>query len=157
MGQRQARNAGKWMKQASMMREDRQDDAPPIRAVLFDMDGVITDTAEAHMAAWKRLFDAFLRERDPQAEPFTEADYRRHVDGKPRHEGVRDFLASRGIELPNGDPDDNPDAQTVCGLGNRKNGHFRAWLKDNAVEAFPGSRAFLGELEAAGIRAAVFS
>lgn len=128
-----------------------------LEVVLFDMDGVITDTAAAHMAAWKRLFDEYLRARDPGAAPFSEADYRRHVDGKPRHDGVRAFLASRNIKLPPGAPDDNPEADTVCGLGNRKNRFFRAWLAENAVEVFPGTRALLAELEAAGIRAAVSS
>ena len=131
--------------------------APQVDAVLFDMDGVITDTAAAHMAAWKELFDAYLHERRPGSVPFSAEDYRRHVDGKPRYDGVRAFLGSRGIELPEGDPGDAPEAETICGLGNRKNTHFRAWLAQNAAEVFPGTRAFLAELEAAGIRAAVFS
>ena len=130
---------------------------PRLDAVLFDMDGVITDTAEAHMAAWTRLFDAYLQSRDPEAEPFTASDYRRYVDGKPRHDGIESFLHSRGIALPFGDPQDGPDAETVCGLGTRKNRYFRDWLSETPVRAFPGSRALLDELEAAGIRAAVFS
>jgi len=131
--------------------------APKLAAVLFDMDGVITDTAEAHLAAWKQLFDAYLQGRDRDAEPFSEADYRAYVDGKPRYDGVRSFLAARDIELPFGDPGDNSETETVCGLGNRKNRHFRKWLSQNRIETFPGSRALLDELEAAGIRAAVFS
>jgi len=131
--------------------------APQIEAVLFDMDGVITDTAAAHMGAWAHLFDAYLQARDRNAEPFSEADYRRFVDGKLRHDGVQSFLASRGIALPFGDPGDPPEAETICGLGNRKNRYFRDWLAQNPIEVFPGSRALLAELEAAGIRAAVFS
>ena len=138
-------------------RKDRPAGGMRLEAVLFDMDGVITDTAEAHMAAWKRLFDAYLRERDSAAEPFSAADYRRYVDGKPRYDGVESFLKSRGIELPFGDPEDGPDTETVCGLGNRKNRHFREWLSENAVAVFAGSRALLDDLEGAGIRAAVFS
>ncbi|WP_209427858.1 trehalose-phosphatase [Pararhodobacter sp. SW119] len=131
--------------------------AMQIEAVLFDMDGVITDTATAHLAAWKRLFDAYLLSEGRAAEPFSEADYRLHVDGKPRYDGVQSFLASRGIELPWGGPDDDPETETICGLGNRKNHHFQAWLAQNAIEVFPGSRALLCELDATGIRAAVFS
>jgi len=134
-----------------------QDRAPKLAAVLFDMDGVITDTAEAHMAAWKQLFDAYLKGRDQNAETFSEADYRRYVDGKPRYDGVKSFLASRDIELPFGDPADDPEMETICGLGNRKNRHFREWLANSRIEVFPGSRALLAELEAAGIRTAVFS
>ena len=130
---------------------------PRLEAVLFDMDGVITDTAEAHMMAWKRLFDAYLREQDPDAEPFSASDYRRYVDGKPRFDGVESFLQSRGIEVPFGDPEDDPEKETVCGLGNRKNGYFTEWLEENSATVFPGSRALLDELERAGIRAAVFS
>ncbi len=128
-----------------------------LQAVLFDMDGVVTDTATAHMAAWKRLFDEYLRARRPESAAFSAEDYRRHVDGKPRYDGVAAFLASRGIDLPRGAPDDDPETETVCGLGNRKNRYFRAWLSQHSIDAFPGSRALLAELETAGIRAAVFS
>jgi trehalose 6-phosphate phosphatase len=133
------------------------DDTRRLDAALFDMDGVVTDTAVAHFAAWKALFDAFLRDRDPNARPFDEADYRAHVDGKPRYDGVADFLASRGIELPRGAVSDPPEAETVCGLGNRKNRVFNDWLAANRVEPFPGSLALLDALDAAGIPAAVFS
>ena len=97
-----------------------------IRACLFDLDGVLTQTAKIHAAAWKEMFDAFLRERAAQTgesfEPFDPvADYDEYVDGKPRYDGVRSFLAARGIALPEGTPDDPPDAATVHGLGNRKN------------------------------------
>ncbi|MPZ89759.1 MAG: hypothetical protein GEU81_17240, partial [Nitriliruptorales bacterium] len=96
-----------------------------VDAVIFDLDGVVTDTAAVHQAAWKRLFDEYLRARaERDGEPFqtfSDADYREHVDGRPRYDGVRTFLDSRGITLPEGDPEDPPDAETVCGLGNRKN------------------------------------
>ncbi len=133
-----------------------------LNAVLFDMDGVVTDTAEAHAAAWKRLFDEFLRARaDEKGEAFhpfdSEDDYRRYVDGKPRYDGVASFLASRGIELPRGHPSDGPDCETVCGLGNRKNGYFLEWLETNRVPTYPSTIAFLERLGAAGVRVAVFS
>jgi len=118
-------------------------------AVLFDMDGVVTDTASAHAAAWKRLFDVYLEERAERDatdfQPFdANADYRRHVDGMPRYDGVKRFLESRGIELPFGDPDDDADAETVCGLGNRKDGYFHEWLAAHGVRTFPGTLEFIG-------------
>ena len=129
-----------------------------IDAVLFDMDGVITDTAEAHAAAWKQLFDEFLEARDAALRPFdADADYRDYVDGKPRYDGVESFLASRGIELPYGSEEDDPDAATVCGLGNRKNRYFNAWLTAYRVRAYPGSIALVERLRRAGLRLAVFS
>ncbi|MDH3426336.1 MAG: hypothetical protein OEM22_06650, partial [Acidimicrobiia bacterium] len=105
---------------------ERQVDLEAYRAVLFDLDGVITDTASLHAAAWKRMFDGFLDKRAEQLDvpltPFSiDDDYRRFVDGKPRYDGVRTFLESRGIELPEGSSDDPPDTLTVRGLGNRKN------------------------------------
>jgi len=132
--------------------------AAGLHAVLFDMDGVITDTAEAHAAAWKQLFDAYLAEHHPGEPPFdVDADYREYVDGKPRQDGVRSFLESRGIELPFGGLDDAPDAATICGLGNRKNRYFNAWLEQHRVTAYPGSVALLDRLRRAGLRVAVFS
>jgi trehalose 6-phosphate phosphatase len=129
-----------------------------LRAVLFDMDGVITDTAVAHAVAWKQLFDTYLAEHHPDEPPFdAEADYRACVDGKPRYDGVRSFLASRGIELPDGRPDDAPDAATICGLGNRKNRYFSRWLEENRATAYPGSVAFLDRLRRAGLAVGVFS
>ena len=131
-------------------------------AVLFDMDGVITDTASVHAEAWKRLFDAYLEERagrdGDEQRPFdAHADYRDYVDGKPRFDGVRSFLESRGIDLPYGDPKDGPDRETVCGLGNRKDGYFNAWLQENRVRVFPGTLELIRALRAAGIRVAVFT
>jgi trehalose-phosphatase len=131
-------------------------------AVLFDMDGVVTDTARAHAAAWKQLFDPFLQRR-AEAEggtftPFDEAeDYLTYVDGKPRYEGVASFLGSRGIELPWGDPSDPPGDATVCALGNRKDRLFNDWLADNPVPVFGTTVALIRRLKDAGIKVAVFS
>ncbi len=131
-------------------------------AVLFDMDGVVTDTAAAHAAAWKRLFDEYLQRRaEREGKPFlpfdSRADYTRYVDGKPRNEGVVSFLRSRGIELPCGAPDEGADCETVWGLSNRKDRYFHAWLETHRVRAFPGTLRLIGELQAAGIPIAVFS
>lgn len=120
--------------------------------MLFDLDGVVTPTAEVHMRAWRAMFTAFLTARSaaegvPLA-PYTEQDYFDHVDGKPRYDGVRAFLASRGITLPEGSPDDPPTAETVCGLGNRKNDAFSEVLADEGVVAYPGSVALLERLRA---------
>ena len=105
-----------------------------LRGFITDMDGVVTDTAALHERAWKRLFDAYLQERrGDDAEPFTSADYDRYVDGRPRYDGAAAFLESRDIELPRGTPDDPPDRETVCGLGNRKNRHFRELVEDEGV------------------------
>jgi len=134
----------------------------PLEAVLFDMDGVITDTANAHAVAWQRLFDEFLKQRADGGgdafQPFDVGqDYRRYVDGKPRYDGVGSFLASRGIELPWGREGDDPDARTVCGLGNRKDRYFRAWLDENRVRAYPGTLKFIDALRKASVKVASFS
>src|SRR5947199_255154 len=110
-----------------------------VRACLFDLDGVLTKTASVHAAAWKEMFDAFLRDRASHtSEPFVPfdalADYERYVDGRPRSDGTREFLASRGIELPEGDPNDPPGALTVHGLGNRKNVLVLELLARDGVE-----------------------
>jgi len=126
-------------------------------AVLFDLDGVITPTAIVHMRAWAEMFNAYLAEKAPEAAPYTDADYFAHVDGKPRYDGVRDFLASRSIALPEGTPDDPPTAETVCGLGNRKNDAFNAVLARDGVEAYPGSVAFLDYLAGLGTPLGVVS
>jgi trehalose-phosphatase len=131
-----------------------------IDAVLFDMDGVITDTARAHAESWKRLFDELLRARAGGAEPEpfdVEADYRKYVDGKPRHDGLRSFLSARGLDLPKGSPDDPEDAETIAGLGRRKQRYFEAWLAENAAEVYPGTLKLIGDLGERGIAAAVFS
>jgi len=131
-------------------------------AVLFDLDGVLTDTAKVHAACWQRMFDEYLRQRaDRRGEPFVpfdrEADYRRYVDGKPRYDGVRSFLAARGIELPDGVPDDPPGRETVCGLGNRKNELVHEVLASEGVTVYDGSRRLLRQLQSLGIRTAVVS
>ncbi len=133
-----------------------------VHACLFDLDGVLTDTASVHTKAWQVMFDAFLKERadktGEQFVPFDPAtDYRQYVDGKKREDGVRSFLASRGIELPDGKPDDPPDADTIYGLGNRKNDAFQKTLHDDGVEVFDGSRRYLEAVAAAGVPAAVVS
>jgi beta-phosphoglucomutase family hydrolase len=133
-----------------------------VTALLFDLDGVLTDTASVHNRAWARMFDEFLRTRSQRTgEPFVPfdpgVDYPAHVDGKPRQDGVRDFLASRGIHLPEGTPDDPPDAQTVHGLGNRKNALFNDVLRDEGVDVFDSSVHYLRAAAAAGLRRAVVS
>ncbi len=126
-----------------------------IAAVIFDMDGVVTDTAEAHFAAWKDVFDRFLADRNEKP-PFSRRDYLAHVDGVPRHDGVRRFLASRGIELPDGDESDIG-ADTVRGLGNLKNRCFAAWLDEHTVPVFDDAIAMIRGLKAAGVVVGVFS
>ena len=130
-------------------------------AVIFDLDGVITDTASVHAAVWKRMFDQFLVARaDHEGEdqqPFSADDYYLYVDGKPRYDGVESFLASRGISVPRGDPGDLPATETVCGLGNRKDELFRSQLREGKVAAFPSSIALLRRLRATGCRTAIIS
>lgn len=129
-----------------------------ITACLFDLDGVITRTAVVHAAAWKEMFDAFLRDRDGAGfRPFSQDDYDRYVDGLPRADGVRAFLTARGVELPEGTPDDPPAAETVCGLGNRKNELLLARIREGGVEAYEGSLRYLHAVRAAGLRTAVVS
>lgn len=164
-------------------------------AVIFDLDGVVTQTAAVHAAAWKRLFDAYLQELagraaagaaagtaleagaaaaigagapivgaaavtpdDDRDRPFDlDADYARYVDGKPRYDGVRDFLLSRGIDLPWGHPSDPPDAETVCGLGNRKNAIFNAEVRERGVRTYPSTIELIHGLRDAGIRVGLMS
>ncbi|GFH79823.1 MULTISPECIES: HAD family hydrolase [Streptomyces] len=129
-----------------------------ITACLFDLDGVVTRTAVVHAAAWKAMFDAFLRERDgTDFQPFTDSDYERYVDGRPRADGVRAFLASRGIELPEGTPDDPPEAQTVNGLGNRKNTALLEKIRTDGVEPYEGTLRYLHAVRAAGLATAIVS
>jgi beta-phosphoglucomutase family hydrolase len=133
-----------------------------IKACLFDLDGVLTNTAAVHNAAWRETFDAFLSARAAETgEPFRpfdpDADYHRYVDGRPRADGVRTFLASRGITLPEGSPDDPPGTNTVNGLGNRKNVLLLERIRTDGVEVFEGSVAYLRAAAAAGLRRAVVS
>jgi beta-phosphoglucomutase family hydrolase len=133
-----------------------------ITALLFDLDGVLTDTAAVHSAAWKEMFDEFLKARaeknGDEFVPFDpEKDYGEYVDGKPRADGVRDFLASRDIDLPDGDSDDGPDAETINGLGNRKNKALLEHIDKDGVKVFEGSRRYLEAARDAGLRRAVVS
>ncbi|MFB8247166.1 HAD family hydrolase [Streptomyces sp. NPDC055952] len=129
-----------------------------IHACLFDLDGVVTRTAVVHAAAWKEMFDAFLRARDGEDfRPFEAGDYDEYVDGRPRADGVRTFLASRGIELPDGEPDDPPGALTVHGLGNRKNDLVLEKIRTDGVEAYEGTLRYLDAVRAAGLRTAIVS
>jgi beta-phosphoglucomutase family hydrolase len=133
---------------------------PTITACLFDLDGVLTKTAVVHAAAWKAMFDAFLKQRaDTTGEafrPFDEiADYDEYVDGKPREEGVRSFLASRHITLPEGGEDDPPEAATIHGLGNRKDQLFLHLIRTNGVEAYEGSMRYLHSARDAQLKLAV--
>jgi beta-phosphoglucomutase family hydrolase len=125
-------------------------------AALFDLDGVVTPTAEVHMRAWSAMFNDFLSQRGGQ-EPYTDEDYFAHVDGKPRYEGVAAFLTSRGIDLPQGDPSDDPSQETVCGLGNRKNDAFNEVLERDGVQAYPGSVRLLAALAERGLPMAIVS
>jgi beta-phosphoglucomutase family hydrolase len=129
-------------------------------AVLLDLDGVITDTANMHAACWKQMFDAYLQERATEGgEPFRPfdlaTDYRLYVDGKPRFDGVRDFLTSRGIQLPEGSPDDPPQARTVGGLGNRKNDLVNKVIEEGGVEPYEGSVKFIHQVRHQGFKIAV--
>lgn len=129
------------------------------RACLFDLDGVLTDTASVHAAAWKQMFDEYLRARDGDGyTPFdVTTDYGPYVDGKPRLEGTRSFLASRGIELPEGTPDDPPDAETLWGLSTRKNDLVQERIRTDGVDVYPGSRRYLEAVKDAGLATAVVS
>lgn len=131
-------------------------------ACLFDLDGVLTQTAQVHAAAWKEMFDEFLRrradERDESLVPFDAVkDYEKYVDGRPRYEGVASFLASRGIRLEDGSPADSPEAETVHGLGNRKNEIVLAMIRRDGVEAYRGSVEYVRAVRAAALRTAVVS
>jgi beta-phosphoglucomutase family hydrolase len=129
-------------------------------AVLFDLDGVITNTAKMHAACWKQMFDEYLQkhagERGELFRPFEVAtDYRIYVDGKPRFDGVRDFLTARGIQLPEGSPDDPPQAETVCGLGNRKNELVNKVIEEVGVEPYEGTVKLIHQLRHQGFKIAV--
>lgn len=125
-------------------------------AALFDLDGVMTPTAEVHMAAWSQVFNDFLRAEGKPAD-YSDADYFRYVDGRPRYDGVRTFLASRGIVLPEGAADDPPEARTVSGLGNRKNQAFNDVLIRDGIAPYPGSRALIDHLVGLGMPMAIVS
>ena len=131
-------------------------------AVLFDLDGVLTDTAKIHAACWKEMFDDFLRQRaadnDEPFRPFDiGTDYKLYVDGKARFDGVQSFLESRSIHLPYGNPDSSPSDETICGLGNRKDEMVKEAIKSKGVEAYEGSVAFVRHLRSQGIKTGVVS
>lgn len=131
-------------------------------AVLFDLDGVLTDTAKVHAICWKKMFDEFLQRRTARAgeslQPFDIVhDYQRYVDGKLRYDGMRSFLTSRGITLPDGEPNDPPARETVCGLGNRKNELIQEILAAEGVEVYERSVHFVRHLRNTGLRTAIVS
>ncbi len=126
------------------------------QAALFDLDGVLTPTSELHMRAWNDLFNGYLASIGLPAD-YSDQDYFAHVDGKPRYAGVSAFLESRGIGLPQGDPSDKPDQNTICGLGNRKNEVFNQLLHDEGIQAFPGSKRLVEQLQQRGVKLAVVS
>ena len=131
-------------------------------AVIFDLDGVITNTASVHAKAWKKMFDEYLLSRNERfKEPFREftylEDYLTHIDGKPRYQGVASFLKSRNISIPFGDPSDPPDKETICGLGNKKNDLFNAIIQREGVDVYNSSVELIHSLRKAGIRLAVAS
>jgi HAD superfamily hydrolase (TIGR01509 family) len=126
-----------------------------VHAVLFDLDGVITPTAEVHMHAWAAMFTPFLAQHG--VAPYTTQDYFEHIDGKPRYDGVAALLSARGVELAWGDPADPPGTQSVCGLGNLKNAAFAEILVRDGVTPYPGSVALLDALDRVGTRTAIVS
>ena len=135
--------------------DPRDADLSGIRGWLFDLDGVLTPTAVVHMHAWARLFTPFLEAHG--AEPYTDDDYFAYIDGKPRYDGVRSLLESRGIRVAEGEVTDAPSADTVHGLGNRKNDAFNATLAEEGVTAYPGSVALLDAVTRTGASIAVVS
>ncbi|HEX2047976.1 MAG TPA: beta-phosphoglucomutase family hydrolase [Acidimicrobiales bacterium] len=131
-------------------------------AVIFDMDGVVTDTAVVHAASWKKLFDAYLEEvarvTGTDVVPFDErADYERYVDGKNRYDGVRSFLESRGIDLPDGSPDDPAGSDTVCAMGNDKDNYFLEHIREHGVRAYESTLRVIRDLRAKGVKTALVS
>jgi phosphoglycolate phosphatase-like HAD superfamily hydrolase len=128
-----------------------------VTACLFDLDGVLTQTAKVHSAAWKQMFDDYLRKRAQRTDeafvPFDPIrEYDQYVDGKPRYDGVRAFLASRGVELPEGDPSDTLDTETIDGLGNRKNEIVLRLIREQGVQPYEGSVRYVKAAQAAGLR-----
>jgi len=133
-----------------------------VTVCLFDLDGVLTQTAKVHAAAWKQMFDEFLRQHaEESGTPYVEFDaghdYDEYVDGKPRLDGTRDFLASRGIDLPEGGDDDAPGTATINGLSNRKNDLVLEKIRTDGVDTYPGSVDYVRKVRAAGLKTAVVS
>lgn len=142
--------------------QNKEQEAPKWRAVVFDMDGVVTDTASMHAAAWKEMFDDYLESLNQRENtthrPFDiDQDYRQYVDGKPREDGVSDFLKSRDISLEHGNADDAADTETVCGLGNRKNALFRARMRQDGVRTYEDVVQVIRDLRATGVKTAIIS
>ena len=130
----------------------------PVEGVVFDTDGVITRTVDAHRASRKRLFDDVLARRDGDGfEPFSNEDYLAYVDGRPRYDGVEGFLTSRGIEMVHGDRADAPEAETICGLGNRKDGYFRDEVHRHGVEVYDTTITLVRALRELGVAVAAVS
>ena len=131
-------------------------------AIIFDLDGVVTDTARVHAVAWKELFDDYLKLLETRGgdsfSPFDKgSDYLSYVDGKPRYDVVRSFLGSRGIVIPEGDPSDGPERETVCGLGNKKNRLFGEILKRDGVDIFPSTLELIRNARSRGLKVAIVS
>lgn len=138
------------------MSETKLPDLTTRQGVLFDLDGVLTPTSTVHMRAWRQVFEQLFAERDVQP-VYADSDYYLHLDGKKRYDGVKSLLSSREIELPWGDPSDSPEAETICGVGNRKNDAFLEVLEAEGIQPYPGSLALLDKLQAAGVMTAVVS
>ncbi len=138
------------------MAHDSLPDLTSYDAVLFDLDGVLTPTAEVHMHAWQKMFEELFAAWDIQP-PYSERDYFDYLDGKKRYDGVASLLRSRDVEVPWGHPSDPLEADTICGIGNRKNAFFERVLRDEGIAPYPGSLALLDLLESAGTPIAVVS
>lgn len=138
------------------MTDDALPDLASYDGVLFDLDGVLTPTAEVHMHAWKTMFDELFQAWDITP-PYTDQDYFDYVDGKKRYDGVASLLRSRDVEIPWGDPSDSPEADTICGIGNRKNIVFSRVLRAEGMQPYPGSLALLDQLGPSGVPIAVVS
>jgi len=138
---------------------NRNDKTPEkgVKALIFDLDGVLTQTQRLHKTSWKDMFNAFLKEFDPEQRPMSDDDYIVYVDGKPRYEGVKSFLESRGIELPYGSPEDPPDKLTICGLGNRKNVQLNRNIQRDGVETYEPAISKLREWRKQGLKTAIVS
>ncbi|KMQ50974.1 Trehalose 6-phosphate phosphorylase [Chitinispirillum alkaliphilum] len=133
-----------------------------IKGLILDLDGVITDTANLHIKAWKQMFDSFLKKKsNEENSPFIEfdpvGDYLKYLDGRPRYEGASAFLSSRGINLPQGSPGDPPGEESVCALANRKNGHYQSLLETDGVKSFPDAEQKIIQWSTKGYKLAVIS
>src|SRR5690606_10525942 len=140
------------------MEKEKKISIKNINAAIFDLDGVITDTASVHAKAWKQLFDAYLNGKDKEYSLMDiDADYNKLIDGKPRYKGVESFLKSRNINIPYGDPNDGPEKETICGLGNRKNEVFQKLLNEEGFEIYEDAVNQIKKWKSEGIKTAVIS